>query len=169
MIITCISLSLGNDVGFPNFLIYTCNFKGWLCRLIHFYIHIFFVWHSGQQCETSWLQSLREGPAEPTLTDGAQSDGAQTDGALTDGALTDEGALTNDAIAESLQEEVVMETQAITDTMTAMIASCPPSVELLAAMRKFKARLLQAQRTTSGTISLLSSVSHLSLRRYIII
>ncbi|KAK2156713.1 hypothetical protein NP493_1952g00004 [Ridgeia piscesae] len=32
-------------------------------------------------------------------------------------------------------------------------------------MWKFKARVLQAQRTTSGTISLLSSASHLSLRR----
>ena len=84
-------------------------------------------------------------------TDGALTDGAQTDGALTDGALTVEGALTNDAIAESLQEEVVMETQAITDTMTAMIASCPPSVELLAAMRKFKVRLnVRAPRARSA-------------------
>ena len=77
--------------------------------------------------------------------------------------------LTNNVTAKSLEEEVVRETQVLTETMTAMIASCPPSVELLAAMRKFKARVLQAQRTTSGTISLLSSASHLSLRRYIII
>ena len=62
-----------------------------------------FVCHSGQQCEASWLQSLREGPAEPTLTNGTLTDGTQTDG-----ALTVDGALTNDAIVESLQEEVVI-------------------------------------------------------------
>ena len=81
---------------------------------------------------------------------------------MTDGALTDVppkpqqqtviAELTNNITAKSLEEEVVREMQVLTETMTAMIAS----VELLAAMRKFKARVLQAQRTTSGTISLLS-------------
>ncbi|KAK2142928.1 hypothetical protein NP493_4709g00002 [Ridgeia piscesae] len=97
---------------------------------------------------------------------------------MTDGMLTDVppepqqqtviAELTKQLTAKSLEEEVVRETQVLTETMTAMIASFM-SVELLAAMRKFKARVLQAQRTTSGTISLLSSASHLSLRRYIII
>ncbi|KAK2156714.1 hypothetical protein NP493_1952g00005 [Ridgeia piscesae] len=63
--------------------------------------------------------AISKGPAEPTMTDGALTDVPPEPQQQTVIA-----ELTNNVTAKSLDEEVVRETQVLTETMTAMIASC---------------------------------------------